>query len=61
LLITDKVYGVSYLEIEPDAANNTVKMRNGRLFDLNGDQVADWNSVAACINSRVLKKWLGEA
>jgi hypothetical protein len=42
-------YAISFLQIEPDPAANTIRIK-GRTFDLDGGLAAIWEAVAACIN-----------
>lgn len=45
----DDSSAISYVEIRPDPATNTVKMK-GRAYSSAGELAAEWESVASCIN-----------
>jgi len=63
LLTTEKLHGISYVTIEPDPATGTVKMRDGRAYDLEGKHVANWSSIATCIkkdDNAVFYYWEGK-
>jgi hypothetical protein len=57
----DEPSAISFVEIRPDPATNTVKMK-GRAYSTAGELAAIWESVASCINlseRRLFYYWKG--
>jgi hypothetical protein len=57
----DKPFALSFVEIVPDAATHTVKMK-GNVYNKKGEFSATWESVACCVNlseRKIFYYWQG--